>query len=210
MGTIRRGRRNHGKSTGVSDALFTKTQQRVLGILFATPNRDFYASEIIRLAGGGRGAIQRELAKLEESGLVIAHRVGKQKHYRPNTAAAVFKPLREIVLKTAGIADVLRDVLSPLADQIRAAFVYGSVAKRNDRGTSDIDLMVISDDLTYRDLYGALERASKWIGRPINPTLYSKREWDTRIHKRNAFVSRVYKTQPRLWLIGDEGDLAAF
>lgn len=209
MGTISRDRRERGRSTGVSDALFTRTQQRVLGILFATPNRDFYASEIIKLAGGGRGAVQRELVKLEESGLVIAHRVGNQKHYRPNTAAAVFKPLREIVLKTAGIADVLRNALSPLTNKVIAAFIYGSVAKGSDRGTSDVDVMVVSDDLTYRDLYGALENASKWIGRPINPTLYSRNEFDTRIHKRNAFVRRVLGGE-RIWLIGGEGDLAAW
>jgi predicted nucleotidyltransferase len=209
MGTISDHTRATRNTTGVSDALFTKTQQRVLGILFATPNRNFYESEIIRLAGGGRGAVQRELTKLEKSGLVIAHRIGKQKHYRPNTKASVFKPLRELILKTAGVADVIRAALSPLAAQIRVAFIYGSVASGNDRGTSDIDIMVLSDHLTYRDLFGALETASKWIGRAVNPTLYTKSEWDARLRKRNAFVSRVYG-QKRIRLLGDEAELATF
>src|SRR5919108_2548154 len=138
----------------LADALFTKTQQRVLGVLFGQPERSFYASELIRDAGTGSGAAQRELAKLEESGLISARRIGHQKHYQANAASPLYSELRNIVLKTVGLAEPLRNALKPVASGIRAAFVYGSVAKATDQAASDIDLMVVSDSLSYADVFG--------------------------------------------------------
>src|SRR6266850_6223599 len=164
----------------LADALFTKTQQRVLGAIFGQPERSFYASELIREAGTGSGAAQRELAKLEGSGLIVARRIGHQKHYQANAASPLYSELRNIVLKTVGLAEPLREALKPLSSAIRAAFVYGSVAKATDRSASDIDLMVISDSLTYGEVFGALERVVKSVGRPVNPTVYTVAEFSTR------------------------------
>src|SRR5688572_23900594 len=150
---------------GLADALFAKVQQRVLGVLFGNPGRSFYANEVISLARSGTGAVQRELVRLEAAGLVTANRIGKQKHYQANQASPVFQELRGLVLKTSGLVDVLRDALAPTSGVIRAAFVYGSVAKGSDTAASDIDLMVIADDLTYADLFAALEDASSRLGR---------------------------------------------
>lgn len=197
-------RRSHRKS--LADALFTKTQQRVLGVLFGQPERSFYASELIRDAGTGSGAAQRELARLEESGLIVAWRIGHQKHYRANAASPLFSELRNIVLKTVGLAEPLRDALKPVASAIRAAFVYGSVAKVTDQAGSDIDLMVVSDSLTYGEVFGVLERASRTLGRPVNPTVYSRAEFSKRARDGNAFLVRVLE-QPKLWVIGSEDDL---
>src|ERR671914_49510 len=113
----------------LADALFTKTQQRVLRVLFGQPDRSFYASELIRDAGTGSGAAQRELARLEDSGLIVARRIGNQKHYQANAKSSLFAELRNIVLKTVGLAEPLRDALKPVASDIRVAFVYGSIAK---------------------------------------------------------------------------------
>src|SRR5262249_52333574 len=157
----------------LADALFTKTQQRVLGVLFGQPERSFYASELIRDAGTGSGAAQRELAKLEGSGLISARRIGHQKHYQANAASPLYSELRNIVLKTVGLAEPLRDALKPLSSAIRAAFVYGSVAKATDQSASDIDLMIISDSLTYGEVFGALERVTRAVGRKVNPTVYT-------------------------------------
>src|SRR5712691_8708202 len=151
-------RRPHRKS--LADALFTKTQQRVLRVLFGQPERSFYASELIRQAGTGSGAAQRELAKLEESGLIVARRIGHQKHYQANAVSPLFSELRNIVLKTVGLAEPLRDALKPVVSGIRAAFVYGSVAKATDQASSDIDLMIVSDSLTYGDVFGVLDGVS--------------------------------------------------
>jgi predicted nucleotidyltransferase len=206
----RRTRKGRGQPSrpGVADALFAKVQQRVLGVLFGNPGRSFYANEVIGLARSGTGAVQRELARLEAAGLVVASRIGKQKHYQANQRSPVFAELRALVLKTSGLADVLREALTPVADKVRAAFVYGSIAKGQDTAASDIDLMVISERLTYADLFGTLEDASAHLGRKVAPTIYSPKELARRRKQDSAFVTRVLE-QPKLWLIGDEGDLAA-
>ena len=195
-------------AVGIADALFTKVRQRVLGVLFGNPGRSFYANEVIALAGSGTGAVQRELIRLVAAGLVTVTRLGKQKHYQANAAAPVFEELRGLVLKTSGLADVLRAALAPLTGQIGAAFVYGSVAKKQDTAKSDVDLMVVSDSLTYADLFAALEEAFNRLGRKVNPTVYSTQELAKRRKQGNAFVTRVL-AQPKIWLIGGERDLAA-
>lgn len=197
-------RRSRHKS--LADALFTKTQQRVLGVLFGQPERSFYASELIRIAGTGSGAAQRELAKLEGSGLISARRIGHQKHYQANAASPLYAELRTIVLKTVGLAEPLRDALRPLSKSIRAAFVYGSVAKAADRSASDIDLMIISDSVTYGDVFGALERVTRIVGRQVTPTVYTAAEFSKRARTENAFVTRVLE-QPKLWVIGSDHEL---
>ena len=197
---------SRGRRKSLADALFTRTQQRVLGVFFGQPGRSFYASELIRDTGTGSGAAQRELAKLEESGLIVARRIGNQKHYQANAASPLFSELRSIVLKTVGLTEPLRDALKPLSSAIRAAFVYGSVAKATDQSASDIDLMIISDSLTYGEVFGALERATQTVGRTINPTVYTVAEFSKRTQTENAFVTRVLE-QPKVWVIGSEHDI---
>ncbi len=187
----------------MADALFPKGRQRVLSVLFGNPDRSFYANEVIALAQSGTGAVQRELAALSEAGLLTVTRQGNQKHYQANAAAPVFAELRGLVMKTTGLADILRAALAPLASQIDAAFVYGSVAKQQDTAQSDIDLMVVSPTLGYADVFGALEGATTSLGRKINPTLYTPAEVAKRIQQDNAFVTRVWQ-QPKIWLVGKE------
>lgn len=193
--------RSRSRRRSLADALFTKTQQRVLGAFFAQPDRSFYASELIRDAGTGSGAAQRELARLEDSGLIVARRIGNQKHYQANAASPLFSDLRNIVLKTVGLVEPLREALKPIESDIRAAFVYGSVAKGSDQATSDIDLMVVSDTLSYGDVFGALDKVSRTLGRTVNPTVYSSTEFSKRAKADNAFVSRVLEG-PKVWVIG--------
>jgi predicted nucleotidyltransferase len=196
------------RRASLADALFSTIRQRVLAYLFGQPERSFFATELIKLAGGGSGAVQRELARLAESGLVTVKRVGTQKHYQANPKSPLFAELCSIAQKTVGLAEPLREALAPLAKRITAVFVYGSVAKRSDTAASDIDLMVVSDSLTYADLYTAMEQATARLGRKVNPTVYSRREWAKRVKQKNAFVTRVM-AQPKIWLIGAESDVAA-
>jgi predicted nucleotidyltransferase len=196
------------EGTSLADALFSTIQQRVLAYLFGQPERSFFATELIRLAGGGSGAVQRELARLEDSGLVTVTRVGTQKHYQANPKSPIFSELCAIAQKTVGLAEPLREALKPLSKRIAAAFIYGSVAKKRDTATSDIDLMVISGKVTYADLFVALEEASERLGRKVNPTVYSPQELAKRVKQDNAFVTRVL-AQPKIWLFGGESDLAA-
>lgn len=195
-------------SANLSDALFTKTQQRVLALLFGEPGRALGVGELIQATGAGSGAIQRELARLSGSGLLLVEQVGNQKRYRSNPASPIHDELVAIVRKTFGLAMPLREALEPLAGRINAAFVYGSVAKRSDTAASDIDLLIVSEDLTYADVMGTLHPLMARLGREINPTLYTRGDLRKRIDADNRFVERVL-AQPKLWVIGGEHDLAA-
>ena len=196
-------------TSGLADALFPKVRQRVLAVLFGRPDQSFYANEVIALAQSGTGAVQRELAALAEAGLLTVSKQGNQKHFQANAAAPVFTELRGLILKTMGLADVLRTALGPLAPQIEAAFVYGSVARQQDTASSDIDVMIVSPSLGYADVYSALESAAATLGRTINPTLYAPSDLARRIAQDNAFVTRVLQ-QPKIWLIGTEEQRHAY
>ena len=195
-------------SANLSDALFTATQQRVLGCLFGQPGRSFTVSELIQITGAGSGAVQREVARLAGSGLLSMAQVGNQKRYRANPQSPIHDELATIVRKTFGLAAPLREALLPIADAITAAFVFGSVAKGQDTASSDIDLMLISESLTYGEVMAALHPVAEQLDRTINPTLYSPAELKQRIATGNSFVTRVL-AQPRIWLLGGEHELAA-
>jgi predicted nucleotidyltransferase len=195
-------------SSSPADVLFPKVRQRVLAVLFGMPDRSFYANEVIGLAQSGTGAVQRELAALSGAGLITARKQGNQKHYQANSSAPVFAELRGLVLKTMGLADVLRAALAPIAAQIDAAFVYGSVAKQQDAVHSDVDVLIISNGLGYADVFGALEGATQQLGRKVNPTLYTLADVAKRIAQDAAFVTRVLQ-QPKIWLIGNGETLNA-
>ena len=194
--------------TSLADALFSGVQRRLLTLFYGQPDRSYYTNELLRLTATGRGALQRELARLVTSGLVTATTVGNQKHYQANRAAPIFSELRGIVLKTFGLADVLRDTLAPLAERINFAFIFGSVAKGSDTAASDIDVLVVSDDMAYADLFNALSAAEETLGRKINPTLYGAVEFERKVRDDNHFVTRVL-VQPKIFLKGTEDDLPA-
>jgi predicted nucleotidyltransferase len=196
------------ESSALADALFPKVRQRVLAVLFGAPDRSFYANEVIALAQSGTGAVQRELAGLSEAGLLTVRKQGNQKHYQADASAPVFAELRGLVLKTMGLADVLRTALAPLAAQIDSAFIYGSVARQQDTAQSDVDVMIVSDTLGYGDVFSALEAATVSLGRKVNPTLYTPADLAKRVQNDNAFITRVWQ-QPKIWLIGSEEHIDA-
>ena len=206
MGTSKNRASTTPRISSLADALFSGTQQRVLGLLFGQPERSFYATELINLAGIGSGAVQRELARLAQSGLVTVRPVGNQKHYQANPASPIYDELCGVVRKTVGLAEPLRAALAPLATHIKAAFVYGSVAKKEDTARSDIDLMLVSDTLTYGDTVLALQAASELLGREVNPNIFTPQDFAKRLKEGGSFVSRVM-AQPKVWLIGGEHDL---
>ena len=191
---------------GLSGALFSNVQQRVLALIFAHPERSFYTSEIVRNVQSGTGAVERELARLQNSGLVSVERIGNQKHFRANRDSPIFDELRSIILKTAGLAEPLRQSLTPHADKIKMAFVYGSVAKGTDTARSDIDLMVIGDDLTYTELYEGLQKAENSLHRLVNPTFLSLEEWRRKVSDKDSVIAKI-GAQPKLFIFGSETDL---
>jgi len=201
MGVIIPNMSTSGNPSGLGDALFTKTQQRVLGLLFGTPDRRFYTNEIVRLADVGTGAVLREIDKLRSAGVLTVTRIGNQKHYQANAKSPIFEELRSIVRKTFGIADVLREALSPLEDRIEVAFVYGSIADGTDTVASDIDLFVVGRDLSYADAMLGLVDAESSLRRKVSPILYTPSELERKLGTGNAFLLRVLD-QPKIFLIG--------
>jgi predicted nucleotidyltransferase len=177
--------------TSIADALFSSTQQRVLGLLFGQSERSFFASELIELAGSGSGAVQRELERLVESGLVTRQTIGRQRHFQANADSPVFDALRTIVLRTSGFVEPLRSALAPLANRIRFATLYGSTAKGAATSRSDIDVLIVGDGLFLEEVYAALSPAEKMFARRISPTLYTSGEFQKRRRNGNAFLKKV-------------------
>ncbi|MGD0188127.1 MAG: nucleotidyltransferase domain-containing protein [Roseiarcus sp.] len=194
------------KSASLSNALFSNVQQRVLGLIFGHPERSFYASEIVRNVRSGTGAVERELSRLQESGLVSVERIGNQKHFRANQQSPIFSELRGIVLKTSGLSEPLRQSLAPFAKKIHAAFVYGSVAKGTDTAHSDIDLMIIGRDLTYSDIYDGVQKAETILQRRVNPTFVSIDDWKRKTSEPSSVLAKI-NAQPKTFIFGSESEL---
>jgi len=194
------------KPASISNVLFSGVQQRVLGILFGQPDRSFYSNEIAKLGKTGRGSLQRELERMTTSGLITMTVIGRQKHYQANNNSPIFQEVRSIVLKTFGLSDVLRLALSVYADAIRYAFIYGSVAKGTDTATSDIDVMVIAEGLSYSHLFEVLTKTEETLGRKVSPTLYAPEEFLRKVQSDNHFVARVLN-QPKIVLLGHKNDI---
>ena len=180
---------------GLSSALFTTTQRRLLSLLFGQPARAFGKNELIQLSGGGSGAVQREVQRLVESGLVTERALDRRKQVQANPSSPIFAELCSIIDKTSGIAVQLRAVLEPLAPRLRLALLFGSVAKGSDRADSDVDLLVVSDALQLEDLYRATAPLELRLGRRISPTLYTCREFTERRDKNNPFLAKVLSGQ---------------
>jgi len=189
----------------LAGALFSGVQKRLLALIFGHPERSFYTSEIVRQLQSGTGAVERELARLQKSGLIAVERIGNQKHYRANPDSPIFGELHGIIQKTIGLKDPLQRALQDHINQIKVAFVYGSVAKQSDTAHSDIDLMVVGNDLVYSDLYGALQKAEKDIGRSVNPTIMDMAEWKKK-RENSSFIQKV-ASQPKIFIFGSEADL---
>ncbi len=193
-------------ATTIGNALFTKTQQRVLGLLYGKPEQSFYTNEIVRLAAMGRGTVRRELVRLVSAGLLVVTRTGNQRHYKANPENPVHQELVAIVRKTFGLVDVIHAELAPVFEQIDLAFIYGSIARGEDTASSDIDLLVVTDSLAYADLMTALADAEKSLGRPINPSIYTAEQIRNKLEQRNSFLTRLME-QPKLWVKGSEDDI---
>jgi uncharacterized protein len=188
----------------IGEVLFGRTRRAVLALLYGHADEEFYLREIIRAAGVGQGSMQRELEKLVGSGLVLRRAQGRQVYFRANSDSPVYKELRGLLLKTAGVADVLREALTPLAARIVVAFVYGSVARGDERRASDVDIMIVGD-ASFADVSQALGSAQQRLGREVNPTVYSPGEYKKKLAAGHHFVRSV-TAQQKLFLLGDEYD----
>ncbi len=191
----------------IADALFSESQSRLFRWLFGQPKRSFHLSELRRLTGLGSASLQRELRKLTDAGLVSSERVGNLRRFQANPKSPVLGELVALTRKTLALEPMLREALSPLIPRLRAAWVFGSVAKQADTATSDIDVMVIGEDLALGEVLERLLPLEAELGRKINPTCYSPAEFERRRAELDSFVSRVL-AQPILSLIGEVDEFA--
>jgi predicted nucleotidyltransferase len=192
--------------SSVSDVLFGKTRQAVLGLIFMRADQSFHLRQIARLTRIAAGAVQREMIALTGAGLVSREQIGRQVFYRADPNSPVHSELRALVLKTAGAGEVLASALAPLARRIKLAFVFGSIAAGQQRAESDLDLIVVSDDVELTQLTAHLKHAEATIGREINPILYNTSDFANRVRQQHHFLMRVLD-RPHWFVLGDTHEL---
>ena len=188
--------------TSLGDALFSKTQQKVLSLLFGKPDQSYFTNEIIRWVGLGKGTVMRELERMLAAGLLLKTQKGNQNHYQANQQCPIYQDLVAIVRKTFGMGDAIIGVLAPLEQQITQAFIYGSIAKGEATSASDIDLMLVGNHLSYGHIMELLAPVEESLGRTINPTLYTPQDFAVKLTSGNHFLQRVLE-QPRILLYGE-------
>jgi len=177
----------------------------VLGLLLLHPDEALHGREIARRTNLPAGTLNRELARLAEAGLLKRERRGNQLLYSAERACPVFDEVASILRKTSGIADVLAAALAPLREQIRAAFVYGSVADGRARAGSDVDLIVIGE-LGFADAVKLLHPAQEMLGREVSPRVYGTKEWKQKRRSPDAFLRDVLG-KAKVFVIGSEREL---
>lgn len=188
----------------LAELLFKDYRRRVLGLLLLHPEQSYHVREIARLTGTVAGTLHKELSKLAEAGVLVKDSVGNQLHYRANQACPIYEELASILRKTSGVVDVLVDALSPLASQIKSAFVFGSMASGKEKPGSDVDLLIIGD-VSFSETVRALRKAEESIKREINPKIYTAAEWRASRNNADPFFKEVMD-KPKLFVIGDKDE----
>jgi predicted nucleotidyltransferase len=190
----------------LTETLLGKTRRSILSILYGHADETFYLRQLVRVAGGGTGAVQRELKALTDAGIILRLVKGRQVYYQANARCAVYPELKSLVMKTAGMGDALKIALVPLAERIQLAFIYGSVAHGGESRDSDVDLFVVGD-VTLAELVEALGPVQLTLNREINPTVYPVDEFRARQEAGHHFIKTVLEGS-KVFLIGEENDLA--
>jgi len=190
----------------LADQLLGQTRSRVLGALLLHPDSALHVREVARLTGASPGSLHRELRALAGMGLLVRQEVGRQVHYRADTASPVYAELAGLLRKTAGVVDVLREALVPLADRVGLAFVFGSVAAGTERTGSDVDVLILGS-AGFAEVVRALAPTQEALRREVNPTVMSIKAFADKLVAGDGFARSVAEG-PRLWLLGGEDDFA--
>ena len=185
----------------IADAIFTETQQNVLGLLYSNTHRSFYTNEILRLTDMGVATIKRELDRMTAAGILTLSKQGNQIHYQANPDCPIYEELVSIVNKTMGLVEVLRESFKPIETRIDLAFVFGSVASGKESAGSDVDLLIVGE-VGFVEVVSALHPAQEKLGREINPKVYSKKEWLNLLNRRDAFIKGLM-SKPRMDVLGE-------
>lgn len=193
------------KSTGLAETLFSDYRRRILALLLLRPDEHFHVREISRLTGVPAGSMHRELKLITDAGLLSRHLAGNQVRYKANRDCPIFHELAGIFRKTCGLSDIIRSALLPLSPSIKAAFIFGSVAKGEEKATSDVDVCVVGS-ASFTDVVVALADMNQKIGREINPVVMSFDQFAVKLAVGEQFTTRIMN-EPKFFLIGDEHDL---
>ncbi len=191
--------------SSLGQLLFGDTRRAILALLYGHAEEQFYLRDLVRRTETGLGAAQRELKQLTEAGLVLRVRRGNQVYYQANSSNPIFPELKGILTKTAGIRDVIEQALKPVADRVRVAFIFGSVAKGAEKASSDIDILVIGE-VGFAEVVSSLNMVETKLGREINPTVYPPSEYAAKLKQKYHFLSTVLR-QKKIFVIGDEHEL---
>lgn len=186
----------------IASAILTDRQVRLFAWIFGQPMRRFHLSELRRLTGLGSASVQSELKRLTDAGLLVSERIGNLRCFKANAESPIFSELVSLTHKTVGLVPALNQALAPLAPRLLAAWVFGSVAAQTDTAHSDVDVMLLGDQITLGDVLEQLAPLEQQWGRKINPTIYSPQEFLKRRAEPDSFVNRVL-SRPTLALIGD-------
>lgn len=190
----------------ILEALFTsKARLEILKLFFLSSSERHYMRQVAALTGQPIRAVQRELERLKDAGLLESRREGKHRYFEVNRNSPVFLDLRSLFVKTAGLAPSLRDNLLQEVEDIRSAFIFGSYASGSESITSDLDLMVVGD-ITGRDLARALKPAREMFGREINAVIMPVDELRRKAAQGESFIINVLN-EPKIFLIGGEDEL---
>ena len=187
-------------------SLFGKTRQALLSLLYGRADEAHIQESLIQRAALGRGTVQRELEFLARAGVVRRTVRGRQVYFQANVESPIYAELRGLVVKTGGVADALRVALAPLAERVRVAFIYGSVAKGQERRASDVDVMVIGE-VSFTEASEALDQAQAVIGREVNPSVFAPADLRAKLAAAHHFLRSVMKSK-KIFLVGDEHELA--
>jgi len=189
----------------LSSILFGKTRRAILSLLYGHPDESYYLRQIVRTTGFGLGPVQRELKQLTDTGIIRRSASGHQVYFQANQDSPIFKELKSLITKTVGIGDTLRTALTPLADRITIALVYGSIARGEENHRSDVDLLLVGD-VSFSEVVKVLHSAQETLGREINPTVYPVDEFRSRIAEDHYFIRDILNG-PKIFVIGDEDEL---
>lgn len=185
--------------------LGSKLRAKVLGWLFTHPDERYFVRQLTNIVGEDSTNVSRELARLEKTGILVSTTEGKQKYYQANRQSPLFNELHGLIVKTAGVVDVLRSALAPAMERIKVAFIFGSIASGSERRRSDIDMMVVGR-ISFEDIVTLLRGAEEKLGREVNPVVYPVSEFKQKIQENHHFLKTVLEGE-KIFLIGDEGEL---
>ncbi len=176
----------------------------VMSIFLTHPDEVFYQSNIVEFTRHALIQVQRALKRLEETGLIEKTKSGNRSYYKANQKHPAFQDIKHALFKTVLFGDLLKEDLKPIKKKITFGFIYGSMASGKESSNSDIDLFIIGD-LGIRDIANILSESRRKLGREINPTVYSEKEFNKKVKNKNPFVKEILHS-PKIWLVGEESE----